>query len=68
MPCALIVYDNNGNTLTKTDSTGTTNYMWDFENRAGGPSKPGLLGWGSWGQEHNVLELVIKISGDLKLR
>jgi RHS repeat-associated protein len=26
-------YDNNGNTLSKTDSTGTTNYAWDFENR-----------------------------------
>jgi RHS repeat-associated protein len=26
-------YDNNGNTLTKTDSTGPTNYTWDFENR-----------------------------------
>ena len=26
-------YDNNGNTLTKTDATGTTQYTWDFENR-----------------------------------
>src|SRR5712692_11899086 len=26
-------YDNNGDTLTKTDSTGTTSYTWDFENR-----------------------------------
>jgi len=26
-------YDNNGNTLTKTDSTGTMTYTWDFENR-----------------------------------
>lgn len=26
-------YDANGNTTSKTDSTGTTNYSWDFENR-----------------------------------
>jgi RHS repeat-associated protein len=26
-------YDNNGNAASKTDSTGTTNYSWDFENR-----------------------------------
>lgn len=26
-------YDSNGNTLTKTDSTGTTAFTWDFENR-----------------------------------
>jgi RHS repeat-associated protein len=26
-------YDNNGNTTSKTDSTGTTNYTWDYENR-----------------------------------
>jgi YD repeat-containing protein len=26
-------YDNNGNTTSKTDSTGMTNYPWDFENR-----------------------------------
>jgi YD repeat-containing protein len=25
-------YDNNGNTLTKTDGTGTTTFTWDFEN------------------------------------
>ena len=25
--------DANGNTTTKTDSTGTTTYAWDFENR-----------------------------------
>jgi RHS repeat-associated protein len=28
-----IVFDANGNTTTKTDSTGTTNYAWDFDNR-----------------------------------
>lgn len=30
---ATYTYDNNGNLLTKTDSTGTTKYTWDFENR-----------------------------------
>lgn len=30
---ASYTYDDNGNTLTKTDSTGTTAYAWDFENR-----------------------------------
>jgi RHS repeat-associated protein len=30
---ATFTYDNNGNTLTKADSTGTRNYAWDFENR-----------------------------------
>lgn len=28
-----VALDNNGNTTSKTDSTGTTNYTWDFENR-----------------------------------
>ncbi|MCP9494183.1 MAG: hypothetical protein MSG64_06985 [Pyrinomonadaceae bacterium MAG19_C2-C3] len=26
-------YDNNGNLITKTDSAGTTTYIWDYENR-----------------------------------
>ena len=30
---ASYTYDDNGNVLTKTDSTGTTSYTWDFENR-----------------------------------
>jgi YD repeat-containing protein len=30
---ATYTYDDNGNTLTKTDATGTTTYNWDFENR-----------------------------------
>ena len=30
---ASYTYDDNGNTLTKTDSTGTMAYTWDFENR-----------------------------------
>jgi RHS repeat-associated protein len=32
-PSATFTYDNNGNTLTKTDSSGTITYNWDFENR-----------------------------------
>src|SRR5262249_35069125 len=30
---ATFTYDNNGHTLSKTDSSGTRNYTWDFENR-----------------------------------
>ena len=37
-------YDNNGNTLTKTDSTGTTSYTWDFENRLTSVTLPGSGG------------------------
>ena len=45
----LKAYDANGNTTSKTDSTGTTNYAWDFLNRltnvtlpgSGGSVKPG---------------------------
>ena len=37
-------YDNNGNTLTKVDSTGTTNYTWDFENRLTSVALPGSGG------------------------
>jgi RHS repeat-associated protein len=33
MPSTAYTYDNNGNTASKTDSTGTTNYTWDYENR-----------------------------------
>jgi len=36
--------DYNGNTLTKTDSTGTTNYTWDFENRLSSVTLPGSGG------------------------
>ena len=32
-PAATFTYDGNGNTLTKADSSGTTTYNWDFENR-----------------------------------
>jgi len=27
------MYDNSGNLISKTDSSGTTTYSWDFENR-----------------------------------
>src|SRR2546430_8641306 len=29
-PTTTYTYDNNGNTATKVDSTGTTQYFWDF--------------------------------------
>jgi RHS repeat-associated protein len=32
-PSATFTYDHNGNTLTKADTNGTTQYAWDFENR-----------------------------------
>jgi YD repeat-containing protein len=32
-PSATFTYDGNGNTVTKVDSSGTTTYNWDFENR-----------------------------------
>lgn len=32
-PTTTFTYDRNGNTTTKTDSNGTTQYAWDFENR-----------------------------------
>ncbi len=37
-------YDANGNTTPKTDSTGTTNYSWDFENRLISAALPGSGG------------------------
>jgi RHS repeat-associated protein len=37
-------YDNNGNTTSKTDSTGTTTYAWDFENRLTSVTLPGSGG------------------------
>jgi RHS repeat-associated protein len=37
-------YDSNGNTLTKVDSTGTTQYFWDFENRLASVTLPGTGG------------------------
>jgi RHS repeat-associated protein len=37
-------YDANGNTTSKTDSTGTTNYSWDFDNRLTSVTLPGSGG------------------------
>jgi RHS repeat-associated protein len=37
-------YDSNGNTLTKDDGTGTTQYTWDFENRLTQIALPGATG------------------------
>jgi len=46
----MIAFDANGNTTTKTDSSGTTNYSWDFDNRLASFTLPGrvahpLGGW-----------------------
>ncbi len=41
MDCADYVYDANGNTLTKSDSSGTAQYNWDFENRLTSATIPG---------------------------
>jgi RHS repeat-associated protein len=41
---ATYTYDGNGNTASKTDSTGTTNYTWDFENRLTSVTLPGTGG------------------------
>ncbi len=43
-PAATFTFDNNGNTLSKTDSTGTRNYTWDFENRLTSIVLPGTGG------------------------
>jgi RHS repeat-associated protein len=43
-PGVTYTYDNNGNTLTKTDSTGTATYAWDFENRMTSVTLPGSGG------------------------
>ena len=37
-------FDSNGNTQSKTDSTGTTSYTWDFENRLTSVTLPGSGG------------------------
>jgi YD repeat-containing protein len=41
---ATTILDLNGNTQTKTDSTGTTTYAWDFENRLTSVTLPGSGG------------------------
>jgi RHS repeat-associated protein len=43
-PSASYTYDNNGNTLTKVTSAGTTTYAWDYENRLTGITLPGSGG------------------------
>jgi RHS repeat-associated protein len=43
-PAATFTYDGNGNTLTKADSSGTTTYNWDFENRLASVVLPGTAG------------------------
>jgi RHS repeat-associated protein len=36
----MYTYDNDGNTTSKTDSTGTTSYAWDYENRLSSVTLP----------------------------
>ncbi|MGB7847221.1 MAG: RHS repeat-associated core domain-containing protein, partial [Candidatus Acidiferrum sp.] len=43
-PSVSYAYDANGNTSTKTDSTGTTTYAWDYENRLASVTLPGSGG------------------------
>jgi RHS repeat-associated protein len=43
-PSATFTYDNNGNTTSKADASGTTGYMWDFENRLTAVTLPGTAG------------------------
>jgi len=40
----MYTYDSNGNTTSKTDSTGTTSYSWDYENRLTQVTLPGQGG------------------------
>src|SRR5204863_4706611 len=44
LPGVTYTYDNNGNTKTKVDATGTTTYTWDFENRLTQVVLPGTGG------------------------
>jgi len=43
-PSASYTYDANGNTTSKTDSTGTTTYSWDYDNRLTSVTLPGSGG------------------------
>ena len=43
-PSTTYTYESNGNTATKVDSTGTTTYAWDFENRLTSVTLPGSGG------------------------
>jgi RHS repeat-associated protein len=40
-PNALFTFDDNGNTVSKTESSGTTQYTWDYENRLTQVTLPG---------------------------
>jgi RHS repeat-associated protein len=44
VPSATYNYDSNGNLLSKTNSTGTTQYAWDYENRLISAAAPQLDG------------------------
>jgi RHS repeat-associated protein len=43
-PSATYAFDDNGNTMSKTDSTGTTSNTWDYENRLTSVALPGTGG------------------------
>jgi RHS repeat-associated protein len=43
-PSTTYTYDSNGNTSTKVNSSGTTQYFWDFENRLSSVTLPGTGG------------------------
>jgi RHS repeat-associated protein len=43
-PSAAYTYDNNGNTITKVTSAGTTSYGWDYDNRLTSVTLPGTGG------------------------
>jgi YD repeat-containing protein len=43
-PSVSYTYDQDGNTLTMVNSSGTTTYSWDFENRLTGATLPGSGG------------------------
>jgi RHS repeat-associated protein len=43
-PTTTYTYDKNGNTSTKVDSSGTTTYAWDYENRLTSLTLPGSGG------------------------
>ena len=56
-PTALYTHDSNGNTLSKSETSGTTTYAWDFENRLISATLPGTGGtvsfkYDPFGQAH----------------
>lgn len=52
-PSATYTYDNNGNTLAKVTTVGTTTYSWDYENRLTSVVLPGT--GGSLGFKYDAL-------------